>query len=435
MKKSPKKTTVFEKRLAQCKERVQQLQTCYQATSLLNAELNFPILLDTIMNLARQVAKADASSLLLMDKDSGDLTFQVALSAVGEQIKSLQRLKVGEGIAGTVAQTGRPLIIKDAYKHAKFNPDFDKKTGFKTGSILCAPLVFKGEVLGVCQVIHGRDKGKVFAARDLALFRLFCDSAALAIQNARMHGILLDKQRMEKDMEFAKTVQESFFQADCPCIDNFLFAAKTVPALVVGGDFYDFICFDCNRIAVVLGDVSGKGVSAALYMARLLSDFRYISQINPEPEAVLAKINNILFERAHRGMFATAMYLLIDPVKMTMKIGNAGHHALLLKNQGKAVEEKARAGGPPLGILPNVTFATEEIPLKTGDNILLYTDGLIEPKNINGEAFGLERLRKILTQNNLAPEPLLAHIDQSIKKFTGDAPKFDDLTTVAIQVM
>ena len=163
-------------KLAQCKAKVQQLQTCYQVTSLLNSELNFSALLDTIMAIAKQVVKADASSLLLMDKENRNLAFKVALGNVGEQIKTLHRLKVGEGIAGSVAQTGKALIIKDAYKNAKFNPQFDKQTGFKTGSILCSPLTFKGEILGVCQVIHHRDKKKVFSGHDLALFKLFCDA-------------------------------------------------------------------------------------------------------------------------------------------------------------------------------------------------------------------------------------------------------------------
>ena len=420
-------------KLAQCKAKVQQLQTCYQVTSLLNSELNFSALLDTIMAIAKQVVKADASSLLLMDKENRNLAFQVALGNVGEQIKTLHRLKVGEGIAGSVAQTGKALIIKDAYKNAKFNPQFDKQTGFKTGSILCSPLTFKGEILGVCQVIHHRDKKKVFSGHDLALFKLFCDSAALAIQNARMHTILMEQQRAEKDMEFAKSVQESFFQALFPKHAQFLFAAKTIPALVVGGDFYDFIPFNENLLGVVLGDISGKGVSAALHMARVMSDFRYISQINPEPKEVLKKINAVLYERSHRGVFTTAIYLLIDMKNKTMKAANGGHHSLLLRNK-KQVQEKVHASGIPLGILPDISYTQEEISLEQGDRVFLYTDGVIEPQNAKGEQFGLNRLRDILEHNDQPPELLLADIEQTIKKFTGNVPKFDDLTFVAFQV-
>ncbi len=429
------KSPGMEKRLTRCKERVRQLQTCYQVTSLLNSELNLSLLLDTIMSIAKQVVRADASSLLLMNEEKSHLTFQVALGTVGEQIKTLRRLKVGEGIAGAVAQTGKSMIIKDAYKNARFNPQFDKETGFKTGSILCSPLIFKGEVLGVCQIIHHRDKKKVFSGSDLALFTLFCDSAALAIQNARMHEMHMEKQRMEKDMEFAKSVQESFFQTAFPVHDHFIFAAKTVPALVVGGDFYDFIPFNEDLLGIVLGDVSGKGVSAALHMARLLSDFRYISQVNPEPAAVLSKVNDILCTRTHRGMFATATYLLIDLQNKILKAANSGHHPLLLKNNDGKVAERVKAGGVPLGILPNVKYPQEEIPLKQGDRVFLYTDGVIEPTNAKDEPFGLDRLTNFLSQSNEAPEIMLTHLEQTIKNFTGNVPKFDDMTFLTFQLM
>ena len=130
-------------RLAQLEQRVDQLETCYKITSLINSELNLSHLLDTIMNVAKKVMNADACSLLLVDDNKEELVFQIALSDVGEKIKTMTRLKIGEGIAGSVAKTGEPLIIKDAYQHPKFNSHYDKKTGFETSSILCSPLKVK----------------------------------------------------------------------------------------------------------------------------------------------------------------------------------------------------------------------------------------------------------------------------------------------------
>lgn len=424
-----------EKKLAQCKEQVQQLRTCYQIASLLNSQLNLASLLETIMNIAKQVMNADASSLLLVNREQGDMVFQVALSVVGEHVKTLPRLKIGEGIAGSVAETGKAMIVKDAYKHPNFNPEFDKKTGFKTGSILCSPLTFKGEVLGVCQVIHRRDKRKTFSGRDLALFKLFCDSAALAIQNAQMHQVLMEKQRMEKDMAFAKSVQDSFLPPAPPRHERFLFAARTVPAKIVGGDFYDFIPFEKDLMGIVLGDVSGKGVSAALQMARLMSDFRYVSQADPEPENVLRQVNRILCERTRYGMFTTAVYLLIDMKKKTLKTANAGHHSLLLRDREKRVEERAKAGGAPLGIVPGIRYPQEEMSLDGGDRILLYTDGVVETKNEKDKHFGLKKLRDLFERDDSPPETLLARIEQSVGQFAGKAPQFDDMTWVAFEAL
>lgn len=423
-----------DSRLAQLEQRVNQLETCSKITSLINSELNLANLLDTIMNVAKKVMSADACSLLLVDEETDELVFQIALSEVGEEIKTMIRLKMGDGIAGTVAKTGESLIIEDAYKHPKFNPGYDKKTGFITGSILCSPLKVKGKVIGVCQVIHGKNKGLVFQKSDLELFLLLCDSAALAIHNARMHLVLMENQRLEKDMEFAQSVQESFLPTSTPQHANFTFAAQTHAAQVVGGDYYDFIPFENELLGIVLGDVSGKGVPAALQMARLMSDFRYISQLNPEPGKVLTQINNTLCERSYRGMFTTAVFCLLNMKTRKMSVANGGHLSLLLKNND-TIQEIGSASGTPLGVLPDMQYSQEEYSLESGDQILIFTDGVTEPKNKQQEEFGTDRLKNLFANNAASPEEFLLNLETSIKQFIGDAPQFDDLTSLTFKAL
>ena len=421
-------------RLAQLEQRVEQLETCYKITSLINSELNLANLLDTIMNVAKKVMNADACSLLLVDEDTDELVFQIALSEVGEKLKTMTRLKMGEGIAGTVAETGEPIIIEDAYHHPKFNPAFDKKSGFKTGSILCSPLKAKGKTIGVCQVIHGKSNGRVFQQSDQELFLLLCDSAALAIHNARMHLVLMENQRMEKDMEFAQSVQESFLPTTTPQHVNFTFAAQTHAAQVVGGDYYDFIPFDNELLGIVLGDVSGKGVPAALQMARLMSDFRYISQVDQEPAKVLTQINNTLCERSYRGMFTTAVFCLLDMKTRKLSVSNGGHLTLLLK-RNDSIQEIGYASGTPLGILPNMQYNQEEHVLQSGDQILIFSDGVTEPKNKQQEEFGTDRLKDMFANNTESPEEFLQNLETCITQFIGDAPQFDDLTSLTFKAL
>jgi phosphoserine phosphatase RsbU/P len=428
------KDTMPDPSLAQLQQRVNQLETCYKITSLINSELNLANLLDTIMNVAKKVMNADACSLLLVDDETNELVFQVALSEVGEKIKTMVRLKIGEGIAGTVAKTGEPIIIKDAYQHPKFNPDYDKKTGFQTGSILCSPLKAKGKIIGVCQVIHEKAQGRVFQSSDQELFLLLCDSAALAIHNARMHLVLMENQRMEKDMEFAQSVQESFLPTSTPQHEHFTFAAQTHAAQVVGGDYYDFIPFENELLGIVLGDVSGKGVPAALQMARLMSDFRYISRVDAEPQKVLTQVNNALCERSYRGMFTTAVFCLLDLKNKKLIVANGGHLSLLLK-RNNSIEEIGFASGTPLGILPNMQYAQEEHSLQGGDEILVFTDGVTEPKNKLDEEFGLDRLKNLYMDHTGPPEEFLQKLEKSIKQFIGDAPQFDDLTALTLKVL
>lgn len=421
-------------KLLEYKDRIHQLETCYKITSLLNSELNKNLLLDTIMRIAKKVMKADASSLLLIDEERGDLVFQVALSRVGTRLKDMTRLKLGEGIAGAVAQSGRPMILRDAYKSRKFNPDYDKKTGFKTGSVLCAPLKTRGRIIGVCQVIHRRNTGKVFTKKELALFRLFCDSAALAIHNSETHHLLMEKQRLGKDMEFAQNVQESFLPQTVPEHPNFTFAAFSLPAQNVGGDYYDFIPLDASRLVLLLGDVSGKGVSAALQMARLMSDFKYVSLKQQDPGRVLEEINRILCERSYRGMFTTALYVVLDLKLRKMHIGNAGHPPILLQRGGGRVQEVGGAMGPPLGVLPEARYGQETLDLEPGDGCVLLSDGILEAKNEEGELFGLRRLLKFLEQGPTDPRQILKLMEQRLHTFSGAAPQNDDQTTIAFQV-
>ncbi|MCP5103867.1 MAG: serine/threonine-protein phosphatase, partial [bacterium] len=148
-----------------------------------------------------------------------------------------------------------------------------------------------------------------------------------------------------------------------------------------------------------MGDVSGKGVGAALHMARLMSDFRYVSRTHHDPATLLSKVNNILFERARRGMFTTVVYAVLDMKKRTLKVANAGHHSILLLNKRKKIVECGQASGAPLGIIPKVTYKHEEIKLSRGDTILIYTDGAIEPKNKNNVPFGMQRVRDLLIKS------------------------------------
>jgi sigma-B regulation protein RsbU (phosphoserine phosphatase) len=239
---------------------------------------------------------------------------------------------------------------------------------------------------------------------------------------------------MEKDMEFAQSVQESFLPTSTPQHANFIFAAQTHAAQVVGGDYYDFIPFENELLGIVLGDVSGKGVPAALQMARLMSDFRYISQLDPAPESVLTQINSTLCERSYRGMFTTAVFCLLDMKNKKLCIANGGHLSLLLKRKN-SIEEIGFASGTPLGILPNTQYSQEEHSLQNGDEILVFTDGVTEPKNKQQEEFGLGRLKNLFSNHNGSPEEFLQTLQAAIKQFAGDAPQFDDLTALTLKVL
>ena len=156
-----------------------------------------------------------------------------------------------------------------------------------------------------------------------------------------------EKIRIESEVKMATLVQEGFLPEATPDASGFKFAAKTIPEKFVGGDFYDFIELEKDKVGIVLGDVSGKGVSAALYMARLMSDFRYVAMLDPQPGNVIPKVNNIFARRSRKGMFATAIFLLLDVKGKKLKVCNAGHHSMLIRRGDREILEPGKAGGIP----------------------------------------------------------------------------------------
>lgn len=415
--------------IARLEQKVKRLSTLIDVNALISSSLNLDQILENVMSLSKQVMNADASSLMLIDEKTNELVYEVALGSVGEKLKQEFRLKMGQGIAGTVAEEGKPLLLADAYTHPKFYRGHDDATGFRTKSMITVPLKVKERITGVAQVINRLD-GAAFDQDDLDLFIALCSLAAIAIENAKMHKSLMERQRLVKDMEFARTVQESFLPQRPPEIDGFKFSAHYTPAQEVGGDFYDFIHLDCGRIGIVIGDVSGKGVPAALYMAKLGSDLRTLAFTEKDPAAALGKLNTLLAERSRRGMFATLLYVELDSLTGKLMIANAGHLPPVIKKADGTVRKLAPAGGAPLGILAGMSFTEEAVRLERGDAMVLYTDGIVEAMDAREELYGFERFEALIGKSASDPGQLKTAIIDDVNRFTGLSSQHDDMTLV-----
>ncbi len=348
-----------------------------------------------------------------------------------------KRVPLGVRKVGRIAAESQDIAIKDLAEDSKREENREWARQQDIHTIRGFPLKFKNKVLGVSMqftrmVIDSPEEGQVWG-------RIIADHIGAALSNARafneLEKVTAEKERIESELKFAKLVQEGFLPQEPPSFPNYDFAAEMLPAKYVGGDFFDFIPLKNNRMGIVLGDVSGKGVSAALYMARLLSDFRYIAQADPTPENVLQQVNQIVCERSRHGMFATAIYLLLDRSTNKLQISNAGHHPALLKGIAQNIREVGQSGGIPLGILPDAQYSSEEIQLQEGDLALLYTDGATEPFNENRESFGLDRLHQILQKSNDSPRKMIVEMQKAIEKYTHKVTLQDDLTLLAFKVL
>ena len=423
-----------DQEVAALQAKVESLSSLMDVSIIINSTLDLDDLMLLVMEKAQSVMKAEASSVMIINAEKNVLVCPVALGEVGEKIKKIE-LPIDRGIAGWVATRGESLLVPDAYRDPRFNAKVDEETGFHTRSILAAPLKVKDKTIGVAEVINRVD-GEAFNEEDLELFSTFCRQVAMAVENARIHQLELEKQRIEQQLEAAKSIQQSFMPDDYPTSPDqkFQVAAKSLEASSVGGDFFDFIEFSENEIGFTVGDVSGKGIPAALFMARMVSDFRLYTQIYHEPSHVLKVLNNLLFERTHRGMFVTTVYGILNPSAGEFTFSNAGHHPIIKVGANpKKVELLDGNSGIPLGIKQDFEFHQETIRLKEGDSLILITDGVIEAKNKSGEAYGQRRLFEALAKPKKDAQEIVDSLLAGIHDFSERTVQHDDLTIVVLK--
>lgn len=400
----------------------------------INSTLNLDELLGIVMSTAEGVMEAEAASLMLIDGNSNELVFKVALGEKGNELVEKFRVRMGEGIAGAVAETGKPLIVNGTRGDPRFASRFDQATDFSSRAILCVPLRSKGKVIGVLEALNpiGRDG---FSDGDLELFECFADQAAIAIENARLHSEILRREKTKQELEIAHEIQQGLLPDLSKRAFGMDIAAVTVPAREVGGDFYDVIDLGGSRAGVILGDVSGKGVPAALYMVRTLSDYRFLAPRSPGPAGLLGMLNEGLSRDAPLGMFVTVLSAAVDIRTRTVHYASAGHPPLLGRQaRSGRVEVLNDAKGVPLGLMPGTRYPQAEAALAAGDTLLFYTDGILEARNRKGEEYSLGRLKRCLAEPVQGMSELVQRILQDVRGFTGGADPHDDITLLALAV-
>ncbi|MCH8955065.1 PP2C family protein-serine/threonine phosphatase, partial [candidate division KSB1 bacterium] len=276
--------------------------------------------------------------------------------------------------------------------------------------------------------------GKPFDNDDLDLFSTFCRQVAMAIENTRMHKLQMEQQRLQHELESAKIIQESFMPEILPDLVNsqFSIAAKSLPAAMVGGDLYDFIQFDSHTLGIAVGDVTGKGVPAALYMARLVSDFRQHAQRSRLPSAVFKSLNRLLVERSRRGMFVTMQYGILNSEDGKFMYSNAGHIPYIKMSSKRKIELLSGAKTIPLGIAPELEFEETSVQLKKGDFLVSITDGIIEAKNSAGEEYSLNRTLELLSKSKGTAEEIVESLIKDVQVFAKGTDQHDDLTVLAM---
>ena len=396
-------------------------------TQQLASTLDIAMTLNNALDRVSTYMQAEAGSIFLLesDHDSASLVCHECIGPVN--IKGL-RLGKDAGIVGKTVGTQSTQIVRDVANDPSFASAIDADTGFETRSILCAPLLVQGQCIGAIELINKRSGDGLFDGEDVDLVTAIAASAALAIHGARMAQELVEQERVKRELELAREIQSGLLPEVGP--SKVPIYGFNHPAREVSGDYFDYLALPDGRIYFSLADVAGKGMNASLLMAKTSSLMRCLARSATSVSNLMRAVNIELCETGRMGYFVTAICGFVDTATGTAVISNAGHMpAILVAEDGDLREYPAMA--MPLGIDVEAEFAEQEIPATKGD-LFLYTDGMTESRNTEGEQFGLERLRTIIReQAGTRGNKLTSVVDRlRAEGFVAD----DDLTLLQVEM-
>jgi phosphoserine phosphatase RsbU/P len=304
---------------------------------------------------------------------------------------------------------------------------------------MCVPLATsEGKPLGAIQ-LDTQDKTKKFATDDLNLLAIVANLAGVAIENARMHEAVLAREREQKEIALAREVQLGFLPQTLPEVAGYEFFSHYSPAQTVGGDYYDFVSLPDGRVAVVLGDVAGKGVPAALLVAKLSSEVRFCLFTEPNPAKAITKLNVQMVRGGLQDRFVTLSVLVLNPASHELIVVNAGHliPKLYRADQASLVDAVEHdATGLPLGVVPEYSYESRVVALNPGDTVSIYTDGVTDALNSKDQMFGTDEVIRYLSPDETSlveagrPKRVGERLVNAVRRHAGGRPQNDDIAVV-----
>jgi len=422
------------------------LEAAYTLMNALASNFNTCELVDRILKITTDGIRAQRGAVLFAGSD-GEL---VPCAECGHvhvirdgviQASNLEAIDISNTVAERVLKNGENVLYQSAHTDGVVDSSASINA-LNLTSILCVPIRTQNNILGILYIDTNIADHK-YTQDDLLLATAAGNSAGVALQNARNHRALLEKQRIEQDIESAWTIQQGFLVSDWPTDDRRLEVyGTTQPAKVVGGDFYDFARIDDDRVGMLIGDVSGKGMPAALTMAQLLAEFRLYAAGAESPAEVLRNLNERLVERSRRGLFCTVSLVAIDLRTGRFVGASAGHHPMLLVSR-TGVTTTLGASGPPIGILPGISWEDLRGTAGPGDTLLFYTDGIVEARAgatvvpTGGPAvveYEIDRLKAAVHANcDSNPRQLVDAVIRDVHEFCSPLPPHDDCTMIALK--
>ena len=386
-------------------------------------------LMDHILDLIGEHLVMDRGILML--KEGNPPQFIPRVIRINNPRLQNQKIQVSQSIINQAVNQNSSILTSDAQDDTRFKAEASI-INLNIHSAMCVPLWNNREIIGVIYA-DSIYKLEQFTEDDLRLLTLLSNLAAIKIENAKLVEQGIEKEKMEKELSLASQIQRDFLPKENPKSKNYEIAGVNVPCYQVGGDYYDFISIDPDRIGITIADVSGKGVSASLLMASLRAALQSEVHLEYNIESMVKKLNDFVHRSSGSNKFITFFFSELNKKTAELKYINAGHNPPIIINQ-KGNVNRLESSGFCLGMFPNVDYKMETLSLSVGDIALLFTDGITESRNKSNEEFEEGRLIQLLKKNlKFGAQVLIEKINQEVNDFSTGTEQMDDQTIVAIK--
>ena len=407
--------------------KTQRLNVISNVNQIISSISDLNNLLSVLMTFILDVAQAEMGSIQLK---TDKVFFSKVHSNFPDKIRRFYKFTNGTTISDHAIQTKEIIHIDDYVD----NKSVVQNTKILIDSYLCIPLLVQNELLGVINIVrkYGNTAQKL-TEDDITTLTTITSLCATAIQNAILYQETLNKEKLDQELKVATDIQQKLLPEKLPECSNTEFGALSIPARQIGGDYYDFFELEDGNIGIVIADIVGKGIPAGLFMATLKSILHTHMREVITPQKAMEKINHVLVHDPVVSKFVPFFYAVYNPKTHTFTYCNAGHEAPLLftNNRFKTLETE----GFPLGAAEDTEYEEKEIQLKDGDIVIMFTDGIVEARNLKENSFGYPRLKKLIKENQaMSGEDLTQEIYTQVKKFSGTAEQHDDLTLVCLKI-
>ena len=429
-------STLFHLPTAEVFERKQsELNSLHNLSRLVTQVFDFNDLVNTVTQMTMEVCGARGSWLELVQVGGPGLEVKADVvskkNVSDDEIQSLATMDK-QSLRSLLVESQKVLLIDDVWSDKRTK--YLKELGMLRGSLLSVPLVAHGQLIGILHATKELENG--FDQDDIDVMTTFADHVTIAIENSKLIARSIERERLEQELMVAQRMQKRLLPQGAPEIASVDFSAVSESSTEVGGDYYDFILLPNNQLGIIVGDVSGKGVSAAFYMAEVKGIFLSLSKICKSPRELLVRANHTLMENLEKKVFVSLVYAILDVPKEKLTLARAGHCPVVFVSGDR--HELVRPTGLGLGLTDGMLFeeSTEErtIKLRRNDVCVFYTDGITESRNSTEEEFGYDRLvATVMEAKSLPANEIKNRILHAVRTFTGNQSYTDDMTLVVIK--